>query len=59
MRLSQELHEFIQQDIQANARSFGQYLTPEQVEEFLHEAPLDLLAGLIQRTILPRVNQVS
>ncbi|MEK3965485.1 hypothetical protein BSK62_06410 [Paenibacillus odorifer] len=49
MRLSQELHEFIQQDIQANARSFGQYLTPEQVEEFLHEAPLDLLAGLIQK----------
>ncbi|PQP82224.1 hypothetical protein C0Q44_21545 [Paenibacillus sp. PCH8] len=49
MKLSQELHEFIQQDIQANARSFGQYLTPEQVEEFLHEAPLDLLAGLIQK----------
>jgi len=49
MRLSQELHEFIQQDIQANARSFGQYLTPEQVEEFLHEAPLERLAGLSEK----------
>jgi hypothetical protein len=48
MRLSQELHEFIQQDIQANARSFGQYLTPEQVEEFLHTAPLELLTRLVQ-----------
>ncbi|MFF2910231.1 hypothetical protein [Paenibacillus sp. NPDC057934] len=49
MRLSQELHEFVQQDIQANARSFGQYLTPEQVEEFLHLASVERLAGLVQR----------
>ncbi|MFB6367879.1 hypothetical protein ACFCP7_28395 [Paenibacillus elgii] len=49
MRLSQDLHEFVQQDIQANARSFGQYLTPEQVEEFLHLASMDLLSGLVQK----------
>ncbi|WP_311081801.1 hypothetical protein [Paenibacillus polymyxa] len=49
MRLSQDLHEYVQQDIQANARSFGQYLTPEQVEEFLHVASIDLLTGLVQK----------
>ncbi len=47
IRLSQELHVFIQQDIQANARSFGQYLTPEQIEEFLQKASVERLARLI------------
>lgn len=49
IRLSQELLTFIQQDIQANARSFGQYLTPEQVEEFLSEASPDLLARIMKK----------
>ncbi|GEM_PF-6887340 len=49
INMNQSIFEFIHQDIQANARSFGQYLTPEQVDEFLHKASQELLANMVKK----------
>lgn len=51
IRMYQELLTFINQDIQANAKSFGKYLTPEQINEFLEKASTELLANLARRRI--------
>jgi hypothetical protein len=58
IRLYQELFTFIHQDIRANARAFGQYLTPEQMDQFLHEASTDLLAQLSQRRFATPIRQL-
>lgn len=49
INLHQDLMNFIHQDIQANARSFGQYLTPEQIAEFLHKCSLEQMTKLIKK----------
>lgn len=49
IRMYQELLTFINQDIQANAKSFGRYLTPEQINDFLDKAPTEMLAKLTRR----------
>jgi hypothetical protein len=51
IRMYQDLLTFINQDIQANAKSFGKYLTPEQINEFLEKAPTEILANLARRRI--------
>lgn len=49
INMNHSIFNFIHQDIQANARSFGQYLAPEQIDEFLHKASPELLANLIEK----------
>lgn len=49
IRLHQELLLFIHQSIQSNARAFGQYLTPEQIEEFIDKASLGMLERLAKK----------
>lgn len=46
--LHQELLNFIHDDIQANAKSFGEYLTPEQVSEALHKFSVKEMSEIIQ-----------
>lgn len=49
INLHQDLLNFVHEDIQANARSFGEYLTPEQVNEAIHKLSVDRMAFMMMK----------
>ncbi|MHC1682919.1 MAG: hypothetical protein AB6733_08225 [Clostridiaceae bacterium] len=49
INLHQDLLSFIHDDIQANSKAFGKYLTPEQIAEFLHKCPIEKMALLSEK----------
>lgn len=50
INLHQDLLSFIHDDIQANSKSFGKYLTPEQISEFLHKCSIEKMSLLIEQS---------
>lgn len=49
INLHQDLLSFIHDDIQANSKSFGKYLTPEQIAEFLHKCSMERMSSLVEK----------
>lgn len=50
INLHQDLLSFIHDDIQANSKSFGKYLTPEQIAEFLHKCSIEKMSLTIEQS---------
>lgn len=50
INLHQDLLSFIHDDIQANSKSFGKYLTPEQITEFLHKCSIEKMSLIIEQS---------
>lgn len=49
INLHQDLLNFVHEDIQANAKSFGEYLTPEQVNEAIHKLSIEQMVFMMKK----------
>ncbi|MEW9123842.1 MAG: hypothetical protein AB2421_14115 [Thermotaleaceae bacterium] len=54
--LYHKIIEYMLLEIQANARAFGKYLNPEQVDEFIEKVSIDFLSNLVKKRFAsPRI----